>query len=251
MMRRIHHVGIVVERLATAYRFYRDTLGLPLLKEAVIAEQGVRAALLAAGDSEVELLEPLDASSGVGKFLARRGEGLHHLCLDTADIEGALAGLAARGVELIDAAPRPGLAGRIAFLHPRACAGVLVELATPPAAPAVQAPAPLRLTRVVLGARDPGALAARFRALFGLEALPLDPGPRALLAVGRGALLVVPAEEVGGAEGLVALSMAAGDLAGLGQALGRAGIAALRGPGGLTLEPAHTHGVPLQVSRFE
>jgi hypothetical protein len=75
--------------------------------------------------------------------------------------------------------------------------------------------------------------------------------PRALLAVGRGALLVVPAEEVGGAEGLVALSMAAGDLAGLGQALGRAGIAALRSPGGLTLEPAHTHGVPLQVSRFE
>ena len=72
MIRRIHHVGIVVERLDAAYPFYRDTLGLPLLKEATLAEQGVRAALLAAGESEIELLQPLDPANGVGRFLARR-----------------------------------------------------------------------------------------------------------------------------------------------------------------------------------
>ena len=78
------------------------------------------AALLAAGESEIELLEPLEATNGVGRFLAQRGEGLHHLCLET-DVDWMLADLKGRGVELIDAVPRPGLAGRIAFLHPRAC----------------------------------------------------------------------------------------------------------------------------------
>ena len=85
-MRRIHHVGIVVNRLTEAYRFYRDVLGLPLLREAEIADQGVRAALLAAGESEVELLEPLGPSTPVGRFLAKRGEGLHHLCFETPDV---------------------------------------------------------------------------------------------------------------------------------------------------------------------
>jgi len=87
VVRRIHHVGIVVARLWDAYRFYRDTLGLPLLKEAVVPDQGVRAALLACGDTEIELLEPLDAASGAARFLAKRGEGLHHLCFDTPNHE--------------------------------------------------------------------------------------------------------------------------------------------------------------------
>jgi methylmalonyl-CoA/ethylmalonyl-CoA epimerase len=85
-MRRIHHVGVVVKRLADAYRFYRDVLGLPLLKEREIPDQGVRAALLAAGDTEIELLEPLAATTGIGRFLERRGEGLHHLCFETSDV---------------------------------------------------------------------------------------------------------------------------------------------------------------------
>ena len=131
MVRRIHHVGIVVKRLADAYPFYRDTLGLPVVKEAELSDQGVRAALLAAGDSEIELLEPLDRDNGIGRFLARRGEGLHHVCFDVVDVAASLRDLSARQVALLDAAPRPGLAGRIAFLHPKACAGVLVELATP------------------------------------------------------------------------------------------------------------------------
>src|SRR5215510_4489562 len=89
VMRRIHHVGVVVNKLTEAYRFYREVLGLPLLKEKTIAEQGVRAGLLAAGDTEIELLEPLDTSSGIGRFLAQRGEGLHHLCFETPDVGAA------------------------------------------------------------------------------------------------------------------------------------------------------------------
>src|SRR5207249_6716148 len=153
VMRRIHHVGIVIRDLAAAYRFYRDTLGLPLVKEARLPDQGVRAALLAAGETEIELLEPLDSSSGVGRFLARRGEGLHHLCFDTPDIVKTLTSLTEMRVELLDPTPRPGLAGQIAFVHPKACGGVLVELATPAGAAAEPA-APPPLKRLVIGASD-------------------------------------------------------------------------------------------------
>ncbi len=158
MVRRIHHVGIVVERLEAAYRFYRDVLGLPLLKEALVPDQRVRAALLDAGDTEVELLEPTDPAGGVARFLARRGEGLHHVCFDTADVDAAVAELARRGAELVDRTPRRGLAGRIALLHPRACAGVLVELATPDEEAGHDRGAPLHLitllfTLITLGVR--------------------------------------------------------------------------------------------------
>lgn len=249
-MRRIHHVAVVVRRLETAYAFYRGTLGLPLLQEATLPDQGVRAALLAAGESEIELLEPLDAASGVGRFLARRGEGLHHLCFDTPDIEGALAALKEQQVELLDPAPRPGLAGRIAFLHPRACSGVLVELATPPAE-APHAPSPLRLKRLVIGATDVKEMVGRFQALFGLPEVAMNSGPRAMLAVGREALLMVPADEVGGTVGMVAVSMVAEDFAALTAALERAGTRCLRGTGEVTIEPEASHGVHLHISRYE
>src|SRR5258705_11448152 len=120
MVTDIHHVGIVVKNLREAYRFWRDTLGLPLLREAEIADQGVRAALLAAGDSEIELLEPTPADTGVARFLAKRGEGLHHLCLETPNVDANLGALKAQGVPLLDETPRQGLAGGIAFLHPSA-----------------------------------------------------------------------------------------------------------------------------------
>src|SRR5262245_3132659 len=119
MVTNIHHVGIVVRHLAQAYRFWRDTLGLALVREAVIEDQGVRAALLAAGDSEVELLEPLGTDTGIARFLAKRGEGLHHLCFRTPTVDQDLDALRARDVPLLDATARAGLAGRIAFLHPR------------------------------------------------------------------------------------------------------------------------------------
>ena len=248
-MRRIHHVGIVVNRLQDAYRFYRDTLGLPLIKEATIPDQHVRAALLGAGESEIELLEPLDATSGIGRFLARRGEGLHHLCFDTPDIVKTLTSLREMRVELLDAAPRAGLAGQIAFVHPKACCGVLVELATP-SAPAAEVPSPVRLKRLVVGAADVRRASDVLRSLFGLEEVAMNGGPRSMLAVGRGAVLVVPAEEVGGMEGLVALSMLAEDFSALAEAFTRAGTSVLRGTGEVTVQPSSSHGVNLHISRY-
>ena len=250
MIRRIHHVGVVVNRLTDAYRFYRDVLGLPLLKEQTIADQGVRAALLAAGDTEIELLEPLDASTGIGRFLARRGEGLHHLCFETPDVAGALTGVKHRGAELIDTTPREGLAGRIAFLHPRACCGVLIELATPPVGDGPGHAAPLGLKRLVIGAQDVKQTAGRFQALFGFSEFAMNGGPRVMLTVGKGALLVVPAAEVGGTEGLVALSLVAEDFAALTAALRRAGTPRLEGTAEVSVEPAGSHGVHLHISRY-
>jgi methylmalonyl-CoA/ethylmalonyl-CoA epimerase len=250
VMRRIHHVGIVVESLARAYAFYRDVLGLPLVREATIAEQGVRAALLAAGDSEVELLEPLGPATPVGRFLAKRGEGLHHLCFETPDIGASLADLKNRGVPMIDSAPRAGLAGQIGFLHPSACAGVLVELATPPGPAAEEPPSPLRLKRLVIGTEDVRATAGTFQSLFGFPEVAMNGGPRTMLAVGRGSLLVVPAHEVGGTSGMVALSFVAEDFFALTAALRKANTPRLDGTGEVTVEPRASHGVHLHISRY-
>jgi len=128
---RIHHVGVVVRDLEQAYGFWRDVLGLPVHKVATVEDQGVRAALLTIGESEIELLEPLSPASGIGKFLAKLGEGLHHICYATADVAGALDEARAKGVRLIDEKPRPGLAGTICFLHTSSTHGVLVEYAQP------------------------------------------------------------------------------------------------------------------------
>jgi methylmalonyl-CoA/ethylmalonyl-CoA epimerase len=131
MLKRIHHVGVVVPNLEAGLRFWRDTLGLRLTKSATIEEQGVRAALLKVGQSEIELLEPINPDGGVAKFLARRGGGLHHVCFETDDVVRELDGAKAKGIQLIDQKPRAGLAGMICFLHPKATRGVLVEYAQP------------------------------------------------------------------------------------------------------------------------
>jgi methylmalonyl-CoA/ethylmalonyl-CoA epimerase len=131
MIEKIHHVGIAVHSLEEALRFYRDTLGLHVHASAEVADQGVKAALLTIGQSEIELLEPLSPDSAVGKFLQRKGEGLHHICFQTPDVDSELRQLKEKGVELVDQTPRRGLAGMICFLHPKASRGVLVELATP------------------------------------------------------------------------------------------------------------------------
>ena len=120
---------MVVPNLEEAYRFWRDTLGLEFTKSATIEEQGVKAALLKVGDSEIELLEPLSPDNGVGKFLARRGGGLHHLCFETDNVGRELQDARSKGLPLIDQVPRKGLAGMICFLHPKATRGVLVEYA--------------------------------------------------------------------------------------------------------------------------
>lgn len=133
MIDRIHHVGIVVHSADEALGFFRDTLGLTVTEDRVIDEQGVRGVLLALGENEIELLEPTRDDTGVARFLQSRGQTLHHICFNTDDVDTELARLRGLGVELIDEAPRDGLAGRIAFIHPKAMHGVLVELATPPA----------------------------------------------------------------------------------------------------------------------
>jgi methylmalonyl-CoA/ethylmalonyl-CoA epimerase len=131
MLKKIHHVGVVVPNLEEAMKFWRDLLGLHVTKSETIQDQGVKAALLQVGASEIELLEPINPDNGVGKFLAKRGGGLHHLCFETDDVEKELDGARAKGVELIDQKPRRGLAGMICFLHPKATRGVLVEYAQP------------------------------------------------------------------------------------------------------------------------
>jgi len=131
MLKKIHHVGIVVRKLEEAFEFYKDTLGLSLGKMATIQDQGVKAALLPVGESEIELLEPITADSGVARFLEKKGGGLHHLCFETDDVETELQGAKDKNIKLIDQKSRPGLAGMIAFLHPQACCSVLVEYAQP------------------------------------------------------------------------------------------------------------------------
>ena len=128
MIKKVHHVGIVVRSLEEAYRFYRDTLGLALHKEATVQDQGVKACLINLGNAYLELLEPIRDDSTIARFLARQGEGLHHICLETDNVEEELRRMASKGIELVDRAPRAGLAGMIAFLHPRSTGSVLIEL---------------------------------------------------------------------------------------------------------------------------
>ncbi|MFQ5473422.1 MAG: methylmalonyl-CoA epimerase [Dehalococcoidia bacterium] len=131
MIEKIHHVGIAVHDLDESLKFYRDTLNLHVHAQEEVEDQGVRAALLTIGQSEIELLEPLSSESPIGKFLERKGEGLHHICFETPDVDAELEAVKSRDVAVIDQKPRKGLAGMICFLHPKASRGVLVELATP------------------------------------------------------------------------------------------------------------------------
>ncbi len=127
-IKRIDHIAIVVENLEQALGVYRDALGMTVTDVREMPEQDVKMAFLPSGDSELELLEPLHADSGIGKYLAKRGEGLHHICLEVDDIEATLADLKAKGSQLIDETPKRGAYGKIAFIHPKGAHGVLVEL---------------------------------------------------------------------------------------------------------------------------
>ena len=125
----LHHVSVVVPSIAESLPFYRDTLGMGPGPVREIADQRVRVVFLSAPNALVELIEPTDTGSGVARFLAERGKPtLHHLCYVVDDLRGTLAALAQRGIELIDREPRRGAEGDVAFLHPRASGGVLVEL---------------------------------------------------------------------------------------------------------------------------
>jgi methylmalonyl-CoA/ethylmalonyl-CoA epimerase len=125
---RVHHVAVVVHDLAGALGFWRDTLGLPVELVLPIEADRVVIAFLPVGESKVELVMPTDDTTGVARFLAARGEGFHHVCFEVGNLSETLMRLEMDGVELIDTVPRKGAEGPVAFVHPRSCHGVLVEL---------------------------------------------------------------------------------------------------------------------------
>ena len=128
MFQRLDHVGIIVHNLDESLKTYRDLLGFALLERVLIPEQQVEAAFLEAGNSTIELIAPTDAESGTARFLQNRGEGTHHLCYEVADIHAALAHIKAQGLRLIDETPRRGVHGLVAFVHPKAAHGTMLEL---------------------------------------------------------------------------------------------------------------------------
>ncbi len=129
MVENVDHIGIAVNDLEAAVEIYRDLLGLELQGEEIVADQKVRVAKLTAGDDTIELLEATEEDSPVGRFVARRGPGIHHICLSVDDIEATLKKFRDRGMRLIDEEPRIGAGGhRIAFVHPASSSGVLIEL---------------------------------------------------------------------------------------------------------------------------
>jgi methylmalonyl-CoA epimerase len=132
MLGRIDHIGIAVEDLDAAIDTYQVALAMPLVHREVVEEQGVEAVLLDVGDAHIELLWPLRPDTPVGKFIAKRGPGLHHVAYQVDDIAAVLARLNEQGVRLIDRAPRRGIRNsQVAFLHPAASGGVLTEIVQP------------------------------------------------------------------------------------------------------------------------
>jgi methylmalonyl-CoA/ethylmalonyl-CoA epimerase len=126
---RIHHVGMAVDDLDEAVETYGQLFGATVEHRATVEDQGVEAASLRLGEGRVELMSSLGEETPVGKFLANRGPGMHHVAYEVADLPAALRGLSDRGAELIDDEPRPGLFGlQVAFVHPHAVHGVLCEL---------------------------------------------------------------------------------------------------------------------------
>ena len=132
MFGRIDHIGVAVEDIDAAIELYRDSFEMELAHRETVGSQGVEAVLLDVGDGHVELLAPLGPDTPVGRFLAKKGPGLHHVAYAVDDIDAALEKIAAAGIQLIDSEPRTGIRdSRVAFLHPRSTGGVLTEIVEP------------------------------------------------------------------------------------------------------------------------
>jgi len=128
-LHKINHIGIAVQSIDATIPFYRDQLGMEFLGGEEVAEQQVKVAMLAIGESKIELLEPTSPDSPVAKFLEKSGQGIHHIAYEVADIEVAIASMIAAGARMIDEKPRFGAHGTlIAFVHPKSSHGVLTEL---------------------------------------------------------------------------------------------------------------------------
>jgi methylmalonyl-CoA/ethylmalonyl-CoA epimerase len=133
---KVHHVAVIVRDLDAALGFWRDTLGLPVELVLPIEHDRVTIAFLPVGESKVELVQPTDDTTGVARYLASKGEGFHHVCFEVDNIGETLMRLEMDGIELIDTVARKGAEGPVAFIHPRSCHGVLVELIEKPGGPA-------------------------------------------------------------------------------------------------------------------
>jgi methylmalonyl-CoA epimerase len=156
MILKVDHVGIAVRSLDEALEFWRDALGLTHARTESVPSEDVRVAFLPAGETRIELLEAGRPDSAIGKFIAKRGEGIHHITFQVEAIQPVLDGLKARAVPLLDDTPRPGAEGtRVAFLHPRAAGGVLVELVEQPGERPRRASAIAVGDAVLLYLRDP------------------------------------------------------------------------------------------------
>ena len=132
MFARIDHIGVAVQSIDDALRLYEQAYAMTLVHREVVEEQGVEAVLLDVGENHVELLQPLGPDTPVGRYLERRGAGIHHVAYQVQDIEAALERLRSAGIELIDQSPRTGIRGsRVAFCHPRSTGGVLTEIVEP------------------------------------------------------------------------------------------------------------------------
>jgi len=133
MFARVDHIGVAVEDLDAAIALHEDAYGMAVAHREVVEEQGVEAVLLDVGENHVELLRPLSGETPVGRFLSKRGPGLHHVAYQVTDVQATLDALRDRGLRLIDDAPRMGIRGsRVAFLHPESSGGVLTEIVQPP-----------------------------------------------------------------------------------------------------------------------
>ncbi len=133
---KVHHVALIVRSIEDALGLWRDTLHLELETVMDIPTDRVRIAFLAVGESKVELVEPTDDTTGVARFLDSKGEGFHHVCFEVPNLAETLLRLEIDGLELLDTSPRRGAEGPVAFIHPRSCHGVLVELIEAPGGPA-------------------------------------------------------------------------------------------------------------------
>lgn len=167
MISRLHHVAIVVPDADAALTFYRDTMGLTVTGDEVIDEQGVRGVLLEVGENEIELIQPVRDDTGVARFLESRGPTLHHYCFATDDIVGELERIKGLDIELIDQAPRRGLAGQVAFIHPRSMQSVLIELAQPPTG--THTSSAKGFDHLAVRTTDPGLLASTWERVLGVR----------------------------------------------------------------------------------
>ena len=125
---KINHLAIVVENIEESLGFWRDALGLPMGEIKEVAQEEVKIAFLDAGEAHVELVQPISDTSGIAKYLAKKGAGMHHVCFEVADIEATMQAMSAKGVHLINETPRERDGRRYAFIHPKSTGGVLVEL---------------------------------------------------------------------------------------------------------------------------